>query len=130
MPFFSLNSLNNLETCDIQLQRLFKEVVKTYDCSVICGHRTKEKQNEAFKSNRSKLRYPKSKHNRFPSKAVDVIPYPVDWNDVGAHYLFAGYVLRVAYEMNIKIRYGGDWDSDKKTEDQTFNDLPHFELID
>ena len=32
--------------------------------------------------------------------------------------------------MNIKIRWGGDWDSDNIMKDQTFNDLPHFEIID
>jgi hypothetical protein len=32
--------------------------------------------------------------------------------------------------MEVKLRWGGDWDSDKDTKDQNFNDLPHFELID
>jgi hypothetical protein len=32
--------------------------------------------------------------------------------------------------MNIKIRWGGDWDSDNIMKDQTFNDLPHFQLED
>jgi len=61
--------------------------------------------------------------------AVDVAPYPIDWDDLGGFYMFAGYVLRVAETMGIKIRYGGDWDGDRKTTDQRFKDLPHFELL-
>lgn len=43
--------------------------------------------------------------------------------------MFAGYVMRVADELGIKLRYGGDWDGDKKTADQSFNDLPHYEIL-
>jgi len=130
MPSFSRTSLSRLNTCDERLQRLFKEVVKTWDCSILCGHRSKEDQNKAFDSGRSKLRYPQSSHNSLPSMAVDVAPYPIDWNDLGAFYMFAGYVMRIAEEMGVAIRYGGDWDGDKKTADQRFNDLPHWEILD
>ena len=41
---------------------------------------------------------------------------------------FAGYVQGVAEQLGIKIRWGGDWDSDFDFKDQTFNDLVHFEL--
>jgi len=127
---FSKRSLSKLETCDERLQRLFKEVVKTWDCKILCGHRSMEEQNKAFDEGRSKLMYPQSNHNALPSMAVDVAPYPIDWHDLGSFYMFAGYVMRTAEEMGIAIRYGGDWDGDKKTADQHFNDLPHFEILD
>lgn len=129
MPKFSKTSIDRLSTCDVRLQQLFYAVVETWDCSIICGRRGKEEQNKAYAKGKSGLRFPESKHNSLPSKAVDVAPYPIDWNDLGSFYMFAGYVKRVAEEMGIEIRYGGDWDGDKKTADQTFNDLPHFELI-
>lgn len=44
-------------------------------------------------------------------------------------YIFAGIVKGVALAMGISIRWGGDWDNDNNFDDQTFNDLPHFELI-
>jgi peptidoglycan L-alanyl-D-glutamate endopeptidase CwlK len=75
MPKFSRISKKRLETCDIRLQNIFNEVVKTYDCSILCGYRTKQEQNNAFNKGRSKLKYPHSKHNKYPSKAVDVAPY-------------------------------------------------------
>jgi peptidoglycan L-alanyl-D-glutamate endopeptidase CwlK len=37
--------------------------------------------------------------------------------------------MGIAAKMGIKIRWGGDWDRDEELHDQTFFDLPHFELI-
>lgn len=133
MPKFSKTSKERLYTCEVELVKLFEEVVKGWDCTIVCGHRTEEEQNKAYYNKKSKLMFPRSKHNTYPSKAIDVAPYypnqGIAWNDLGGFYMFAGYVFRVAEELDIKIRYGGDWDSDRRTADQTFNDLPHFELI-
>jgi hypothetical protein len=60
--------------------------------------------------------------------AVDVAPYPVDWNDKERFYYFAGFVKGVASSLGISIRWGGDWNSDNNLKNQTFFDLPHFEL--
>ncbi len=129
MPRFGKTSNIRLNEAHPDLQRLFREVVKSWDCSILCGHRNERDQTEAFDAGNSSVEFPNSKHNAIPSRAVDVAPYPIDWNDLGRFYMFAGYVLRTAEEMGIRIRYGGDWDGDKKTTDQTFNDLPHFELL-
>ena len=129
MPSFCQKSLDNLESCHSDLQRLFNEVVKGFDCSVICGHRGEEEQNEAFKHNRSTKKFPDSKHNIKPSIAVDVVPYPIDWGNLKRFYLFIGYVRKTAEIMGIKVRNGGDWDNDTMLNDQAFNDLPHWELI-
>ncbi len=134
MPKFGKRSRHNLSSCDPRLQEIFEEVIKSWDCTIICGTRDEKTQNDLYKAGKSKLKYPQSKHNSFPSKAVDVAPYyygkGINWNDLGGFYMFAGYVLRVAEKMGYKIRYGGDWDGDKQTADQKFNDLPHFELVD
>jgi len=129
MPKFGAESLSNLSSCHPDLQLLFKAVVRGFDCSVICGHRNQSEQNQAFDDGKSKVQYPDSKHNRTPSRAVDVVPYPVDWNNLNRFYLFVGYVMKTAEILGIKIRSGGDWDSDTMTDDQRFIDLPHFELI-
>lgn len=47
--------------------------------------------------------------------------------EVARWYYFGGFVLGTAEEMNIDIRWGGDWDGDRSLEDQSFHDLPHFE---
>jgi len=48
--------------------------------------------------------------------------------EVARWYYFGGFVLGYAEELNVEIRWGGDWDGDRKLEDQTFHDLPHFEI--
>lgn len=128
MPSFGTRSRNNLDEAHEDLQILFKEVIKHYDCSVICGHRSKADQNKAFFDGRSKLKFPRSKHNSLPSNAVDVVPYPIDWKDMDRFYHFAGFVFGVAVMLDIDLRWGGDWDQDTDLHDQSFMDLPHFEL--
>lgn len=131
MPQFSDASNLKLNQCDERLQALFREVVKSYDCKVICGHRGQAEQDKAFAEGRSKLKYPQGKHNSIPSKAVDVGPYVtskgLSWDNRQCTH-FGGYVMGVASQMGIKIRWGGDWDKDQDVQDQTFNDLVHFEL--
>jgi peptidoglycan L-alanyl-D-glutamate endopeptidase CwlK len=129
MAKFGKRSTYNLLSCDPRLVKVFKAVVIEFDCSVLCGHRGEEEQNEAFDEWRSKLEYPKSKHNSMPSMAVDVVPYPVDWNDKERFYYFAGYAKGIAATMGVKLRWGGDWDSDTEVKDNGFQDLPHFEII-
>jgi peptidoglycan L-alanyl-D-glutamate endopeptidase CwlK len=129
MPSFGKRSRANLDTAHESLQKLFDEVVKEYDCAVIEGHRNQERQDRLFFEGKSKLKFPNGKHNKVPSLAVDVVPYPIDWSDKVRFYHFAGYVKGVASQLGIKVRWGGDWDSDNDLNDQTFFDLPHFELI-
>lgn len=135
MPAFGSRSLSNLQTCHEDLQLLFLQVVDKFDCSVICGHRGQEEQDKAFRDRLSKLQYPDSKHNTLPSMAVDVVPYPLEWKDTQRMYFFAGYVKAVAEQllndhlMSHELRWGGDWDSDTQVNDQSFIDLPHFELV-
>ena len=130
MPAFSSRSRSRLETCHPDLVKLFREVIKHWDCTVLEGHRSIEDQQEAFRTGRSKIDgvNKKGKHNHDPSLAVDVAPYPVDWDDLERFRAFGGYVLGTADQMGISIRWGGDWDSDRDFKDHSFVDLPHFEL--
>ena len=130
MPAFSSTSLSRLETCHPTLQILFKRVVRDFDCTVLEGYRSKERQDAFFRDEKSKVMWPHSKHNAEPSSmAVDVIPCPLDWNETRRHYYFGGYVLGVARALDIRVRWGGDWNSNGVITDQTFNDLVHFELL-
>ena len=130
MFYFGKWSRKNLKTCHPDLQKLFNEVIMHVDCSVICGHRGEEDQNKAYHEGRSKLKYPHSKHNKKPSLAADVVPYPIDWQDANRFYMFAGVVRGIAAMMNIEIRCGADWDGDMEIKDQNFHDVVHFELRD
>lgn len=134
MHHFGGNSTKQLSECHSDLQFLFHEVIIHWNCAVLCGHRGEQEQNRAFREGRSKLKYPHSKHNEKPSRAADVVPWfgkfpHIRWEDREAFYCFGGFVLGVAAKMGIEIRWGGDWDRDEELHDQTFFDLPHFELI-
>ena len=128
MPSFGVRSKERLLSCHVQLRQLFERVVETFDCTVLTGHRGIEDQNNAFLDGKSKVMWPDGKHNDRPSLAVDIAPWPVDWDDTARFYYFSGYVMGIAQEMGIPIRWGGDWDGDNDLNDQTFNDLVHFEL--
>lgn len=119
MANFSSSSKEKLETCHPDLERLFNKVVQEIDCTIIEGHRDMEKQKQYFREGRTKTLA--SKHLSLPSMAVDVMPYPIDWEDKKRMYEFATFVKGVAHGMGIKIRWGGDFKS--------FFDAPHWELV-
>ena len=134
MPKFGKSSRARLDTCHPKLIALFEEVIKEYDCTVLEGHRDRDRQNEMLRTGRSKLGWPKSKHNSKPSIAVDVVPYPINWKNTKRMTHFAGYVFGIANRMGIKLRWGGDWNTnafvaDGGLDDQGFFDLPHFEMV-
>jgi len=68
------------------------------------------------------------------AKAVDLVPLvdgKVTWENkhIRSHYIpMAKAVLQAADELNVPIRWGGDWDQDGTWTDEKFFDGPHFEL--
>ena len=135
MPKFSERSLSNLATCHPDLQTLFNEVIKYFDCVVTEGHRNQADQEKAFNEGKSKLHYPYGKHNATPSNAADVYPYPIDFNDSSRIYYFSGFVMGIAQKLKDEgkiihaIRYGGDWNMNTQVKDESFQDTGHFELV-
>lgn len=136
MPSYSNNSKARLATCHPELQLLFNIIIETFDCSILVGHRGEVDQEDAYRTGKSKLRWPDSKHNSTPSMAVDSAPYPIDWNNTKRFYWFGGYVLGIAdmlYQagkMQHRVKFGGDWDRDFDiTDEKGLSDLVHFELV-
>lgn len=130
---WSKHSREQLETCDKALQLVFNEVLLVHDCRILEGHRGELAQNLAYREGRSKLIFPLGNHNKLPSKAVDVLPFrngkPIPWTDTRGFVFFAGHVYMAAAFLGVKIRWGGNWDSDDELiTDQGFVDLPHWEL--
>lgn len=100
--------------------------------TVLEGLRNLETQKKYLKAGKTKTL--KSKH--LEGRAVDIAPYPVDWNNLARFYYLAGMMKAYGYAMGFKIRWGGDWDGDNKfgtrgkyTGKETFKDLVHFEII-
>lgn len=126
MPSFGSRSELALSTAHPLLVRVMRAAVQDYDCTVLVGHRGKVDQDTAFASGKSKLKWPASKHNVMPSLAVDVVPWPIDWNDIGRFRALA-VVVRRCWEAipaserdGYTLAWGGDWIS--------FRDYPHWEL--
>jgi len=130
-------SLARLATVAQPLRDIVSTVSDQFPLMVVCGHRTKEAQDEACRLGRSKVEWPKSKHNTNPSIAVDLAPLKdgaIDWNDTALFRELANRMMFTAKARGVDLRWGGDWDGDGKTRsdgdrDERFVDLPHFELM-
>ena len=112
MPRFSKISQERLNSCHPDIIRLFNEVIKITDFSVLSGHRTPAEQLELYKKGRTEPGKRvtnidgyniKSMHNFSPSLAVDVAPYPIDWNDIDRFKALSEIVKAKAQEMGIDI---------------------------
>jgi hypothetical protein len=90
------------------------------DLMVIEGHRPRDEQNAAYASKNSKVKWPHSKHNSMPSRAADVVPLPLNWDDKRAFDTMGKHILATAKRMGIDVQWGGDF--------KTFYDGPHFQL--
>jgi len=136
MPSFSQISKTRLATCHPDLHILMNYVIKYYDCTIVCGFRSRTEQDKAFADGLSKVAWPGT-HSTKPSNAVDAAPYEktdIDWSKIQSAH-FAGFVMGIAnllYEqekITHHIRSGADWDSDNDIDDTTFWDACHFEII-
>ena len=137
MPRFSESSRANLDTCHRSLQLMCEAVIIDYDFTVTEGFRDKERQTRMVEEGKSQVEWPNSKHNSRPSHAVDVAPFPVKWKEHGRFRVLAGHMAQAFAMLQAQgviaerwsLRWGGDWDGDRILDDQTFNDLPHFEIV-
>ena len=126
MPRFGKRSKERLKGVDHRLIMILDELIKIMDVTIIEGLRSAERQEELLKKGATKVKY--SKH--MEGKAVDLAPYPIDWEDRDTFHYMAGMVRGIGHLLNIKVRVGADWDSDGNTKDNSFDDLVHIELID
>ena len=107
-------------TCHKDLVHVARRAIENYDFSVIKGHRTKQEQQVAYVSEASKLLWPNSRHNSLPSEAFDIIPYPVDWENLQRFKTLALVIKKCAKEIGVDIEWGYDlWQWD----------MPHWQLI-
>jgi hypothetical protein len=100
------------------------------DFSVVETHRNRGRQNRLYILKKSRVKWPKGKHNRLPSEAIDLVPYV---NGAGSYdrshcLVLAGVILAAAAVLGVVIRWGGNWDMDgEPVTDQDFQDLVHYE---
>ena len=92
MPAFGKVSKKRKLSVDTKLQKILDAAIEIFDFSIICGHRNKEAQDLAFATGKSKKKWPESTHNKYPSQAVDIAPYPIDWENRDRFIFLAGII--------------------------------------
>lgn len=141
MSNFGIQSKKYLSTAHPDLQKLFNDL-RLPNCTIISGGRSLAQEKDYFygtnltginpaKEILSKTLNSKHIFVNEITYALDVAPDPVNFdrkNYVLDQCYFAGVVMTIAKELNINIRWGGDWDRDNQVSDETFEDLDHFEL--
>ena len=138
----SQRSLNSLNGVDPNLVKVVKRAIEIteQDFIVIEGLRNREQMMINYGKGRTAAQlavhgiptsYAKPKEakvtwlknpfasNHAKGKAVDIVPSPVDWNDVSNFKKINEAMQAAAKELGVKISYGGDW---------TKKDYPHWEL--
>jgi len=120
MPRFCQESFSKLSTCHIDLQVIFFEVIKSFDCRIICPEVSEGQRNQG-----DQLAY---------SVYVSPFPFPGLMDPTNFVY-FGGYVMGMAQKLldegkvAHKLRYGGDIYKCKYVTEKEFKDYVHFELL-
>lgn len=111
-------SLQNLSGVHPDMVAVVKKAIEIteVDFTVIEGIRNVSRQRELYKAGKSTTM--NSRH--ITGHAVDMVPWPVDWEDLERFETMAKAMKEAAEELDIPIVWGGDWKS--------FYDAPHFEL--
>lgn len=129
MPKFGDRSKRILNTCHPDIQVVCIEVVAYFDHSILSGHRGAAEQTRLFNKGLSKTAWPQSRHNLEPSMAVDIAPYPIDWDDIERFIYLAGHIMAKGRQLGIEMRWGGDWGRSNMKIKHSFKDWGHFEIL-
>jgi peptidoglycan L-alanyl-D-glutamate endopeptidase CwlK len=119
MNSFSQTSRQKLNTCHTDLQRLMEALLDEMDVSILCGYRDEVAQEAAYQAGTSKAHFGESPHNYQPSLAVDVAPYPINFNDIKSFDNMCNKILELAKELGIEVELGRDFQ---------FKDYPHVQI--
>jgi peptidoglycan L-alanyl-D-glutamate endopeptidase CwlK len=156
MPFvLGPTSRGRLATVEAPLQRVVERAIQLtkVDFMVLEGARSQRRQYELYAQGRTVAELRRAgvpldvlaqpgkqkvtwtlRSNHFPDpktglgKAVDLCPFPVDWNDTSKFNEISRAMEAAAKELGVDIVWGADWDDDGKPRERGESDSPHFEL--
>jgi peptidoglycan L-alanyl-D-glutamate endopeptidase CwlK len=113
-----IRSLQNLSGVHPDLVAVVKRAIQIteVDMVVIEGVRSRERQKQLVAKGASKTL--NSRH--ITGHAVDIAPWPIDWDDLERFEIMADAMKQAADELGVDVEWGGDW--------RTFYDGPHFQL--
>ena len=90
-----------------------------FDLALTEGFRGAREQTEAYEAGLSELRFPSSRHNMKPARAVHIEPYPIDYDDIARYQLLAGMMIAAGGLFNVRLRWLGP---------TSLRDYAHWEL--
>ena len=117
---WSFKSKQAMETLDPKLVFLCNKLADIFDLSVLWGYRDEDQQTDIHDRGLG-LPWPTSNHNVSPSRAVDIVPFPVNWDKVDRFDEMIGAAYAIAKEGGFRIRSGKYFSN---------VDYSHLELID
>jgi peptidoglycan L-alanyl-D-glutamate endopeptidase CwlK len=137
---FSERSLNNLKGVHPKLVAVVKRAleISPIDFTVLEGVRSQARQDELWEQGRTKpgpvVTWVQSSGTHGIQAdgyghAVDLAPYPIDWNDYKRFDSLANIMFAAAKELGVTLRWGGNWDMDATIHESGESDSPHFELF-
>lgn len=108
-----------------------------FDTFLVEGVRSRERQAQLYAQGRTapgKIVTWTLNSKHITGDAVDIAPYDAKakkilWDDVDKFIELGKVVKRVAYDYNVDVRWGYDWDNDDKLRERGETDGPHFELV-
>lgn len=126
-------SLARLKGVDETLANVVKRAIEIseVDFTVLEGVRTLERQRELYAQGRTapgKIVTWTMKSRHIEGKAVDLVPYPLDWNDLDKFNKIKDAMFQAAKELDVNLRWGADWDGDGNYREKGEYDSPHFEI--
>jgi len=142
---FGTSSEHKLATVDSELVQVPRLVMTwgVYDFTIVWGWRSDEQQMDAFLSGNSKKKtgsyHQVTKNGKPNAQAFDFAPWcllpagygvltgemGIPWKDTHAFAVLGGLMIAAGEQLKIPVVYGGDWDMDGLTTDQTLMDWGH-----
>lgn len=127
--FLGKRSITNLRGVWPELVAVVRRAIELspVDFTVIEGVRTEERQRQLVRNGASQTL--NSRH--LTGHAVDCAPLvngAIPWNDKTQFKAVSDAMFAAAKELGVKIRWGGDWNENGRSDDERFYDGPHFEL--
>lgn len=122
MPKLSASSQKRLDAAHPILKKLFTAVALEANITILDSQRGRAAQERAFVLGNSRAHFGQSAHNWSPALAMDVAPYPVNWDNIQRFKDLGVIVKRIAAKQGVadKIKWGATF--------KGLADYPHWEV--
>ena len=112
-----------ISTVDPRLVYIANKLADIWNMTIIHGYRGRELQTQLHEQNpNGALPWPLSEHNHTPSRAIDIAPYPVNWEKVDRFDMMIGAAYAIAEGGNFRIDSGKFFSN--------VLDYPHIQVVD